>query len=124
MVIFYQEVINKKAEFESLSPEAQCNRSPYDSEWLNIYISLAEVEQSVSSLKNRKSYILIPNEIMKNKNAIRLLHKLFSLCFSSGLSPTDWDYSHIKPIPKKGKDFRVPLNSRCLTIMSCVAKFT
>ena len=32
------------------------------------------------------------------------------------------DYSNIKPIPKKGKDQRDPLQNRCITIMCCVAK--
>ena len=105
-----------------MSPNQQSERSYINSDHLNNYLSLSEVEKAVKSLKNKKAYILIPNDAMKSQNAIRLLHKLFNLCFSSGLSPTDWDYSHIKPIPKKGKDFRIPLNSRCITLMSCVAK--
>ena len=34
----------------------------------------------------------------------------------------DWDNSDIKPIPKKDKDPRDPLNNRCITIMCCIAK--
>ena len=34
----------------------------------------------------------------------------------------DWNFSDIKPIPKKDKDPRDPLNNRCITIMCCVAK--
>ena len=52
----------------------------------------------------------------------RLLHKFFNLCFTSGLSPTEWDLSDIKPIPKKDKDPRDPLQNRCITIMCCIAK--
>ena len=51
-----------------------------------------------------------------------MLYKLFSLCFSSGLSPLDWSFSDIKPIPKKDKDSRDPLNNRCITIMCCISK--
>ena len=64
----------------------------------------------------------IPNEAMKNDNAKTLLQKNFNLCFTSGLSPTDWDLSNIKPIPKKDKDTRDPLQNRCITIMCCIAK--
>ena len=59
---------------------------------------------------------------MKNENAKQLLHKLFSLCFRAGLNPTDWNFSDIKPIPKKDKDPRDPLQNRCISIICCVAK--
>ena len=59
---------------------------------------------------------------MKNENAKQILHKFFNLCFNSGMSPLDWDLSDIKPIPKKDKDPRDPLQNRCITIMCCVAK--
>jgi hypothetical protein len=59
---------------------------------------------------------------MKNYDAKCILHKFFNLCFKTGLSPVDWDFSDIKPIPKKDKDPRDPLQNRCITIMCCVAK--
>ena len=59
---------------------------------------------------------------MKNDNSKHILHKFFNLCFKSGISPLDWDLSDIKPIPKKDKDPRDPLQNRCITIMCCVAK--
>ena len=59
---------------------------------------------------------------MKNINAKLVLHKFYSICFETGLCPTDWYNSDIKPIPKKDKDQRDPLNNRCITIMCCVAK--
>ena len=70
----------------------------------------------------RKSYLQIPNEALKNRNAKILFHKFFNLCFKSGLNPSEWDSSDIKPIPKKDKDPRDPLQNRCITIMCCVAK--
>ena len=39
-----------------------------------------------------------------------------------GLSPTDWDSSNIKQIPKKDKNPRDPLNNWCITIICCIAK--
>ena len=70
----------------------------------------------------RKSYLEIPNEAMKNRNAKLLLFKFFNLCFTSGLNPSDWDFSDIIPIPKKDQDARDPLQNRCITIVCCVAK--
>ena len=66
--------------------------------------------------------IKLPNEAIKNQNAKLLFFKFFQLCFSSGLNPTEWDSSHIKPIPKKDKDARDPLQNRCITLMCSVAK--
>ena len=59
---------------------------------------------------------------MKNRNAKLLLFKFFNLCFTSGLNPSDWDFSDIIPIPKKDQDARDPLQNRCITIVCCVAK--
>ena len=63
-----------------------------------------------------------PRAIPKFVGATLNLHKFFNLCFESGVSPLDWDLSDIKPIPKKDKDPRDPLQNRCITIMCCVAK--
>ena len=80
------------------------------------------MSKAIDNIKFNKAYLEIPNEAMKNENSKRLLHKFFNLCFESGMSPLDWDLSDIKPIPKKDKDPRDPLQNRCITIMCCVAK--
>ena len=60
---------------------------------------------------------------MKNFHAKLLLQKLFNVCFQTGLSPSDWLKSDLKPLFKGGdKDPRNPLDHRPLCIMSCVAK--
>ena len=119
---FYQDVLNKKIEFDNLSPEMQESASIYNSASLNFNLSFEEVSKAIDSTKNRKAYLELPNEITKNKNAKALLHSFFNLCFISGLNPTEWDFSNIKPIPKKDKDPRDPLNNRCITIICCIAK--
>ena len=119
---FYNEVLNKKQQFEDLSDEQQKDQSPYNTENLNETLSFNEVSDAVDKAKLHKSFLQIPNEAMKNLNAKLLLHKFFSVCFETGLCPSDWYNSDIKPIPKKDKDQRDPLNNRCITIMSCVAK--
>ena len=83
-------------------------------------ICYKEVSDAIDRTKFGKAYLDVPNEALKNENATKLLHKLFSLCFSNGISPLDWSFSDIKPIPKKDKDPRDPLNNRCITIMCCI----
>ena len=117
---FYQEVINKK--FENMSYEEQYQHCEYTSSDLNIEILYDEVSEAVDKSNLRKSYLEIPNEAMKNRNAKLLLFKFFNLCFISGLNPSDWDFSDIIPIPKKNKDAQDPLQNRCITIVCCVAQ--
>ena len=119
---FFQEIKNKKSEFENICPPDIEQSSQYSSAELNSDILYNEVSKCVDCAKLHKAYLQIPNEALKNANAKQLLHKFFNLCFSSGLNPTDWDKNDIKPIPKKDKDPRDPLQNRCITIMSCVAK--
>ena len=113
---FYEEVIEKKNEFENLAPEQQNQHSKYDSNELNMNISYDELSKAIDKAKIKKAFIDIPNEAVKNINAKKLLHNFFQLCFNSGLSPTEWDSSNIKPIPKKEKDARDPLQNRCITL--------
>ena len=121
---FYQEVLNKKQEFEQMSQEHQQAFSSFDfnSDDTNCEITYLEVSKAIDRAKCRKAYLEIPNEVMKNKNAKSILHRFFNLCFLSGLNPSDWNYSDIKPIPKPDKDPRDPLQNRCITLMCCVAK--
>ena len=120
---FYQDILEKKRDFDNLFPEMQVNESIYDLGSLNSNLSFEEVSKAIDSTKNKKAYLELPNEVTKNKNAKALLHSLFNICFISGLNPTEWDFSNIKPIPKKDKDPRDPLNNRCITIICCIAKF-
>ena len=119
---FYEEILKKKTEFEKLPQDQPDETQTYSSSRLNDEISYGEVSSSIDRAKSRKSYLEIPNEALKNENAKQLFHRFLNLCFKSGLSPSDRDESNIKPIPKKEKDFRDPLQNCCITIMCCVAK--
>ena len=119
---FYDEIVEKKEEFEKLSYQDQCVMSSFPSSTLNEELSLIEVSDAINQVKFNKAYLDIPNEAMENVNAKILLHKFFNACFMAGMSPADWSFSDIKPIPKKEKDPRDPLQCRCITIMCCVAK--
>ena len=119
---FFQQISDLKTEFENLSDEQQQDSTNTDSSSYNTEFSLKEVSDAINKSKLGKSYLDVPNEALKNEPAKKLLHKLFNICFLNGLSPMDWDMSDIKPIPKKDKDPRDPLNNRCITIMCCIAK--
>ena len=107
-----------------MSQEQQQEFSNFDfsSDDLNCELTFLEVSKAIDRAKCGKAYLEIPNEVMKNKNAKSILHRFFNLCFVTGLNPSDWDYSNIKPIPKPDQDPRDPLLNRCLTLMCCVAK--
>ena len=126
--MFYQDILAKKEEFDNLSSEEQISRGKMhhvtvDSlSDLNAPLSLKEVSDAIGKAKLNKAFLDIPNEILKNENAKLLLHSFFKHCFKNSISPSGWSFSDIKPIPKKEKDQRDPLQNRCITIMCCVSK--
>ena len=119
---FYDMILQKKREFEDLEQNEQQNRTVSSSVSINTDLSLEEVTKAIDRTKFRKAYLEIPNEALKNSNAKSLLHQFFNACFNTGLSPADWNFSDIKPIPKKDKESRDPLQNRCITIMCCISK--
>ena len=66
---FYQEVLNKKQEFEQMSQEHQQAFSSFDfnSDDTNCEITYLEVSKAIDRAKCRKAYLEIPNEVMKKK---------------------------------------------------------
>ena len=50
------------------------------------------------------------------------LHELFNTCFRTHTIPSEWNKIVIKPIPKQGKDQRVPGNTRGINLISNIAK--
>ena len=119
---FFEEILAKKEELENSLPQEFSENSQYDTNELNTEILFAEVSKCIDKAKLKKAYLEIPNEALKNENAKLLLFKFFKLCFECGINPTEWDKNNIKPIPKKDKEPRDPLQNRCITIMCCVAK--
>ena len=120
---FYEDIIGIKEEFENMSDgEQEAFGCVNDSDQLNRSLEFQEVSEAIDQAKLRKAYLQIPNEVLKNQNAKLVLHKFLNICFVTGLSPSDWSLSNIKPIPKPDKDPRDPLQNRCISIMCCVAK--
>ncbi len=44
------------------------------------------------------------------------------MCFENGIIPSQWNRIIIRPIPKKGKNTRVPLNTRGINLIVAIAK--
>ena len=67
---------------------------------LNIPVSIEEVKKVLISLRCGKAVGIdnLPNEILKHKNILPLLHSLYAKCFETGLLPDIWKMSIIKPI--------------------------
>ena len=66
---FYEEVVQKRQEFEQLLATDQLAPEIYNSELLNSEISYDEVAHAIDKCKSRKAYLDIPNEALKNRNA-------------------------------------------------------
>ena len=64
----------------------------------------------------------IPAEILKCPRLHGILHTLFSCIFENGVVPKEWTKVIIHPIPKKGKEPRVPINNRGISLISASGK--
>ncbi len=95
-------------------------------EGLNHRILLEELYKVISNSKNNKSVGIdnLPNVIFKNKRSNTLLTALFNKILDTGLSPSIWGLSIIKPIPKDSMiDPRLPLQYRGISLLSTIYKF-
>ena len=72
---FYNEIIEKKIEFENLSKDEQVSASQYDTHTMNSEILYSEVSKCIDNSKCNKAFLDIPNEALKNENAKLLLLK-------------------------------------------------
>ena len=94
-------------------------------DFINKPISFQEVEQITNSLKLNKAcgFDGIPNEVVKNKDVVLYLWKLFNILFDDSLIPSVWLKAIITPIPKGAKcDPCVTLNKRGISLLSCISK--
>ena len=69
MIVFYDEIVSKKNEFEALFPEEHEQLGDYNSESLNVNLTYDEVSKAIDKAKLKKAYLDIPNEAVKNENA-------------------------------------------------------
>ena len=71
---FYQNILEKKREFEEMPFEEQNANNVFNTDEMNSEISYDEVSDAINSSKFKKAYLEIPNEALKNRNAKLLLH--------------------------------------------------
>ena len=119
---FLKTITDLKKQLDSLSPEEQQDQSSINSDYINTNLTYDEVSGAIDRAKSGKAYLDIPNEALQNEQAKLILFKFFSVCFQHGLSPYDWSLSDIKPVEKPGKEPRIPLNQRPITIMDNIVK--
>ena len=91
---------------------------------LNVPVTIQEVREAVYGSKNRKAVgcDMIPNELLKDKRVVKLLHKLFTECLNSCKIPSAWRRSVINPIPKETGRVLDPLKYRGIALQCCVYK--
>lgn len=92
---------------------------------LNRDLSVTEVERVVREAKKGKACGLdeIPYEALNTPLCITVLHKLFNLCFTRGVSPSMWSRCIILPIGKGNTSISTePLSHRGLALQSCLYK--
>ena len=78
---FFDEILEKKREFEQLLTGHQQPESNIATGPINNDLSFIEVSKAIDNTKLKKAYLEIPNEAMKNVDAKCVLHKCFNLCF-------------------------------------------
>ena len=114
------ETIKRQVEMGTVNPNPNI-----DGNVLNDTITLTEVERAVSRAKARKAAGIdeIPAEVLKNESCIKVLHRIISQAFESGIVPDQWKKAVISPIPKSGmSDNRDPLNYRGISLISVPCK--
>ena len=91
---------------------------------LNYDITSEEVEKAVCGSKNRKAVgcDLVPNELLKDKSVISLVHGFLKVCYSRKLIPECWNLAIICPIPKEKEVLLDPMMYRGIALQCCMYK--
>ncbi len=92
---------------------------------MNEPISQQEVTKVIKLTKSNKAagFDGLPNEVYTNEKSIHILCELFNQCFNTGLIPSTWKKTIIKPISKVSQcDPRIPLNYRGISLLPTMYK--
>jgi hypothetical protein len=96
-----------------------------ENESINTDITMEELTKCIDKLKLKKAVgaDAIPNEILKHEGIRSLLLSLFNKILETGLTPSIWSDSILKPIPKGGnQDIYSPMSYRAISLISCMSK--
>ena len=86
-------------------------------------IQIDEVIRVIKHARNNKSVGIdnFPYEIFKNAGSEQILTSLFDKIYKYHLTPSVWNLSIIKPLPKNASaDLRIPLEYRGISLLSTV----
>lgn len=90
------------------------------------YTTPAEIKTIIKKLKSFKAPGLdkIQNILLKKlpHKAIVLLTKVFNGCLKICYFPEKFKIAKVVPIPKPGKDHKIPSNYRPISLLSCIGK--
>ena len=111
---FYQKILTKKSEFESLLPVEQDLLSDYDSQVLNDNLSYDEVSKAIDGSKLKKAYLIIPNEALKNKNAKILFINFFNFVLFPVLVQPNGTTATLNQYQKKTKTHEIHFRTGAL----------
>ena len=88
--------------------------------------SLDEIKFFISCLKNSKAPGIdqINNILLKNLplSALNYLLRIYNFCISNSYFPNAFKLAKVIPIPKSGKDERLPSNYRPISLLSSLGK--
>ena len=77
----FSEILEKKTELEKITDEGRSDKNDRNTglTLINSDINFNEVSNAIDNTEVGKAYLNIPNDVLKNDNAKRLLHKFFNV---------------------------------------------
>ena len=107
-----------------VNPPSNLDETTQSDEILNGPITVKEIHDQISYLKNKKApgTDTLLNEMLKHGRyyLIPSLGRIFNDIIETGAFPTEWNIGVIKPIYKKKGDKKCPANYRGITLTSCL----
>ena len=89
-------------------------------------VSPNEIATIIKNLKSNKApgFDNIGNIVLKRlpRKAIILLSKIFNGCLSLGYFPEQWKVAKVLPLPKPGKDNKISVNYRPISLLPSISK--
>jgi len=107
------------------NPPNNLDETTLSDEILNEPITVIEIHDLISKLKNKKApgTDTLLNEMIKHgRYYIPSLERIFSDNIETGTFPTEWNIGVIKPIYKKKGNKNCAANYRGITLTSCLGK--